>query len=248
VLCRQPAIIAPEVRHEPTGELAGPTGSPLPPPGAGHSRTPSPGGLRRGPRQPQREGGRRGCAHTDGSTGPAMTQPGPLVGVRLLTGGWRVGFRVRPDGRTVLEVTDPAGALAGLAAAIRLPFLWIDAGWAGCAYGPGRGRQWWALAIGHVPAGADQPTVTFSRRTRRRRRGRIVLPPVAVDGLWVARDGLWVGAAAGRYTHVRLTAGSGTRTQRLHLVTDLPAPPCPRPAADPCAVTRYGPPTASPSP
>jgi hypothetical protein len=156
-----------------------------------------------------------------------MTQAGPLVGVRLLTGGWQVRFRVQADGRAVVEVTDPAGALAGLAAAIRLPFLWIDAGWAGCARGPSGGRQWWALAIGHVPTGVGQPTVTFSRRTRRRRRGRMVLPPVAVDGLWVVHDGLWVAATSGRYTDVRLTAGSGTRMQRLRLVTDLPAAPWP---------------------
>ena len=156
-----------------------------------------------------------------------MTQAGPLVGVPLLTSGWQVGFRVQPDGRTVVEVTDPAGSLAGLAATIRLPFLWIDAGWAGCVRGPGGRRQWWALAIGHVPAGVGQPTVTFSRRTRRRRRVRMVLPPVAVDGLWVVHDGLWVAATTGRYTHVRLTAGSGTRMQRLRLVTDLLAAPCP---------------------
>jgi hypothetical protein len=156
-----------------------------------------------------------------------VTQDGPLVGVRLLTGGWQVGFRVQPDGRTVVEVTDAAGSQAGLAATIRLPFLWIDAGWAGCARGPGGGRHWWALAIGHVPAGVGQPTVTFSRRTRRKRRGRMVLPPVAVDGLWVVHDGLWVAASTGRYTHVRLTAGSGTRMQRLRLVTDLAAAPGP---------------------
>jgi len=149
-----------------------------------------------------------------------MTSAGPLVGVRLLTGGWQIKFRVQADGRTVLEVTDPAGSLAGSAATIRLPFLWIDAGWADCARGSSRDGQWWALAIGHTPTGAGQPTVTFSRKTRRRRRGRTILPPVVVDGLWVVHDGLWVAATAGRYTHVRLTAGSGTRIQRLRLVTD----------------------------
>src|SRR5262249_36929750 len=97
---------------------------------AGH---PSPGGLRRGPQQPQRGDGRHGSANTGSSTGSAMTSAGPLVGVRLLTGGWQIKFRVQADGRTVLEVTDPAGSLAGSAATIRLPFLWIDAGWAGCA-------------------------------------------------------------------------------------------------------------------
>jgi hypothetical protein len=72
-----------------------------------------------------------------------------------------------------------------------------------------------------------QPTVTFSCSTRRRHRGRMVLPPVAVDGLWVVHDGLRVAATTGRYTHVRLTAGPGARMQRLRLVTDLPAAPCP---------------------
>lgn len=160
-----------------------------------------------------------------------MTSAGPLVGVRLLTGGWQVGFRVQADGRTVVEVTDPAGSLAGLAATIRLPFLWIDAGWAGCGRGPSGDRQWWALAIGHAPTEAGQPTVTFSRKTRRRRRGRMVLPPLAVDGLWVVHDGLWVAATTGRYTHVRLTAGSGTRVQRLRLVRPARSTlPAPRPA------------------
>jgi hypothetical protein len=154
-------------------------------------------------------------------------QAGPQVWVRLPTGGWQVRFRVQPDGRTVVEVTDPGGSLAGLVASIRLPFLWIDAGWAGCAHGPGGGGQWWALAIGHVPAGTGQPTVTFTCRTRRRRRGPMAQPPEAVGGLWVVHDGLWVTATTGHYTHVRLTARSGTRVQRLRLVTDLPATPCP---------------------
>lgn len=42
-------------------------------------------------------------------------------------------------------------------------------------------------------------------------------------GRAVGRPRLWVAAATGLYTHVRLTARSVTRVQRLRLVTDLPA-------------------------
>lgn len=159
------------------------------------------------------------------STGPTVVPAGPPVRVRLPAGGWQVGFRVQPDGRTVVEVTDPAGSLAGLVTSTRLAVLSIDGGWSGSAPGLSGIRQWWALAIGHAPAGAGQPDVTFTRRTRRARRGRTALPPEAVDGLWLAHDGLWVAAATGRYTHVRLTAGSVAQVQRLRLVTDLPAAP-----------------------
>lgn len=158
------------------------------------------------------------------STQSPVLQAGPPVQVRLPVGGWQVGFRAQPDGRTVIEVTDQDGSLIGLAASIRLPFLWIDAAWACYASGPGGARQWWSLAIGHVPVDAGQPTVTFTRRARRARHGRMAVPPEAVDGLWVVHDGLWVAAATGRYTRVRLTtARSAPRIRRLRLVT---ADPC----------------------
>jgi len=143
------------------------------------------------------------------STGPVI-QAGLPVQVRLPAGGWQVGFRTRPDGRTVVEVADPDGALAGLVASAAVSILSIDAGWAGWARDPGGDRRWRALAIGHAPPAADQPAVTFIRMARRGR-----LKPQTVDGLWLVQDGLWVAAATGHYTHVRLTARSATRVRRL---------------------------------
>ena len=112
----------------------------------------------------------------------------------------------------MVEVADPDGALAGLVASAAVSVPSIDAGWAGWARDPGGGRRWWALAIGHAPPAADQPAVTFIRRTGR---GRLKLPPQTVDGLWLVQDGLWVAAATGHYTHVRLAARSTTRVRRL---------------------------------
>jgi hypothetical protein len=159
---------------------------------------------------------RKEIFHDDAHAGPqhraVVMQAGLPVQVRLPAGGWQVGFRTRPDGRTVVEVTDPDGALAGLVASATVSILSIDAGWAGWARDPGGGRRWWALAIGHAPPAADQPAVTFIRWTGR---GRLKLPPQAVDGLWLLQDGLWVAAAIGHYTHVRLTAKSTTRVRRL---------------------------------
>jgi len=149
--------------------------------------------------------------------------PAPIQ-VRLPVGGWRVGLRVQPDGRTVVEVTDAGGSPAGLAVSSRLPILSIDAAWTGFSPepgpgpGPGPGGGWWALAIGHASATVGPPAVTFACGTRAGRRRRGTVPPGTpgtVDGLWVAHDGLWVAAAAGHYTQVRLTAGAATRVQRL---------------------------------
>ena len=66
---------------------------------------------------------------------PAMAPTGPTVRVRMPAGGWQVGFRTRPDGRTVVEVIDPDGSLAGLVASTRRPLLSVDAGWSGIASG-----------------------------------------------------------------------------------------------------------------
>src|ERR1700729_2131684 len=90
----------------------------------------------------------------------AVTRAGPPLRVRLPAGGWQVSFRAQHDGRTVIEVTGPDGALAGLVASSRLPILSADAGWCGADSEPDGGRRWWALAIGHVPAGQNQPSVT----------------------------------------------------------------------------------------
>jgi len=155
---------------------------------------------------------------------PATDHFGPPIQVRLPAGGWQVGFRVQRDGRTVVEVTDADGTLAGLVASSRLPILSIDAGWRGCTRDPAGDRQWWALAIGHVPVEAGRPSVTF---TRARARGAVrygrrpaAALPRAVEGLWVARDGLWVAATAGHYSQVRLTTPASTQLQRLHPVPE----------------------------
>jgi hypothetical protein len=153
---------------------------------------------------------------------PATDQFGPPIQVRLPAGGWQVGFRVQRDGRTVVEVTDANGTLAGLVASSRLPILSIDAGWRGCTGDLAGDRRWWALAIGHVPAEAGQPSVTFTRARGALRPGRrpAAALPRPVEGLWVARDGLWVAAAAGHYSLVRLTTHASTRLQRLRPVPE----------------------------
>jgi hypothetical protein len=146
--------------------------------------------------------------------GSAAVPPELPIKVRLPGGGWQVGFRVQPGGRTIVEVTREDGSLAGMVTSSRLPILSVDAGWAGFSRAHGGDGQWWALAIGHVPAGAGQPDITFSRGQFGGRLGRAAFPDV-VDGLWVVHDGLWVAAASGRYTTVRLAVRSATRTLRL---------------------------------
>jgi hypothetical protein len=131
----------------------------------------------------------------------------------LPVGGWQVGFRVQQDGRTVMEVTGEDGSLTGLATSSRLPILSINAGWYGATREPDGGRRWWALAIGHVPAGEGQPSVTFTRRLPGAHRA--AARQEDVDGLWVTPDGLWVAAVAGRYTVVRCTVGPSTLTRNL---------------------------------
>jgi hypothetical protein len=154
------------------------------------------------------------------STQPMVIQAGPPIRVQLPAGGWHVEFWAQPYGHTAVQVTDPAGLPVGWVASALVPVVSIDAGWSGWIHGSGGSRQWWALAIGHAPTEPDRPTVTFTRRTRR---SRTALPLETADGLWVAHDGVWVGATVGRYTHVRLTARSETRARRLHLTTNLPA-------------------------
>ena len=169
----------------------------------------------------------QGDRHDHDQNAPAVSLPkqaiapaDPPIRVRLPVGGWKVGFRIQPDGRTVIEVTDQDETLTGLVASTRLPITSIDAGWSGLTRDPAGGRHWWALAIGHVPADAGQPAVTFTRRTRHRPG---VAPPDAVDGLWFAHDGLWVAAATGHHTLARLTTRSATRVRRLRPVTARPA-------------------------
>lgn len=121
----------------------------------------------------------------------------------------------------MVEVTDAGGSLAGLVASTRLPLLSIDAGWCGSV--PRRWRGQAMVGAGDRacpgqgrPAGGDLYPPAASRG-----RGHVLRPPDTVDGLWAAHDGLWVAAASGRYTLVRLSVGSATCVQRLHPVKSV---------------------------
>jgi hypothetical protein len=47
--------------------------------------------------------------------GSAATAAWPQISARLPVSDWQIRWRLQPDGRTVLEVTDQAGNLTGLA-------------------------------------------------------------------------------------------------------------------------------------
>jgi hypothetical protein len=136
-----------------------------------------------------------------------MTAPGPTLWARLPAGGWQVGFWVDAGGRTLVDVADSLGSLAYRLASARRAVPSIDAAWAGHALSPVGDGQCWALAMGHAPAGLGH-VVSFIRLAREGGPDQITLPPDAPSGFWVADDGLWVAAAIGRYTHVRLRAQS----------------------------------------
>jgi hypothetical protein len=144
------------------------------------------------------------------------TGPGPTLWTRLPAGGWQVGFWVDVDGRTLVDVVDPWGTLAYRAAGARRAAPSIDAGWAGCTRGPDASSQYWALAIGHIPVGLAHE-VSFENSTPEEWRA-----PSAetLGGLRVVDDGLWVAAAIGSYTHVRLTARSTALRYPLHMVAE----------------------------
>jgi hypothetical protein len=125
----------------------------------------------------------------------SLTESGSCM--RLAVSGWCIRCHVQPDGRTVIEVIDEAGVLTGLVVGTRLPIVSADAGWRGTTRAAGGARHWWALAIGHVPAGAGRPAVTFTRGWPGRPRARRTTVRPATTG------GLWVAAVTGRYTTVR---------------------------------------------
>jgi hypothetical protein len=131
--------------------------------------------------------------------------------VRLAVNGWCIRRYVQPDGRTVIDVSDETGVLTGLVVGTRLPIVSADAAWRGIACGAGGARRWWALAIGHAPAGAGRPAVTFTRgRPGSRHARRTTVRPAPTGGLWVA-------AVFGRYTMVRcqLVTVEGTPAQAI---------------------------------
>jgi hypothetical protein len=147
-------------------------------------------------------------------------QAEPTFWARVPAGGWQVGVWVGPDGLVVADVTSPGGTLAYLTSSgTGQADPSIDAGWAGCGAGPDGKRQWWALAIGHASPRLSH-VVSFGRHASGRRIERMTLPSEAPSGLWMVLEGLWIAAAVGRYTHVRLTAQSTERIQPLELVAE----------------------------
>jgi hypothetical protein len=149
-----------------------------------------------------------------------MTAPAPLptLWARLPAGGWQVGFWVDAHGRKQLDVADSLGSLAYRLAGTRRAAPSVDAGWSRSVRSPDRDDQDWALAVGHAPAGLGH-VVSFVRMTCETGRDRVTLPPGALSGFWLADDGLWVAAAAGTYTHVRLTTHSATLFRPLQTIS-----------------------------
>jgi hypothetical protein len=130
-------------------------------------------------------------------SGTVVSRGGSGSCVRLAVNGWCIRRYVQPDGRTVIDVSDETGVLTGLVVGTRLPIVSADAAWRGIACGAGGARRWWALAIGHVPAGAGRPAVTFTPgRPGSRHARRTTVRPAPTGGFWVA-------AVFGRYTMVR---------------------------------------------
>ena len=140
-------------------------------------------------------------------TGTVVGRADSEVCVRLGVSGWRIRWRLQSDGRTVIEVCDETGVLTGLAVGTRLPIVSADAGWRGKARGADGANWWWALAIGHAPAGTGRPAVTFTRGMPGSRRARRTTVRPATTG------GLWVAAVTGRYTTVccQLTSSEPAR-------------------------------------
>jgi hypothetical protein len=129
-------------------------------------------------------------------TGTVVGRADSEVCVRLAVSGWRIRWRLQPDGRTVIEVCDETGVLTGLVVGTRLPIVSADAGWRGKARGADGAKCWWALAIGHALAGTGRAAVTFTGGMPGSRRARRTTVRPATTG------GLWVAAVTGRYTTV----------------------------------------------
>jgi hypothetical protein len=143
----------------------------------------------------------------------AATSARPQISARLPVSGWQIRWRLQPDGRTVLEVTDQTGDLTGLVASTRLPIVSIDGAWRGTLRGADGTQQRWALATGHACTPDRLLTVTFTRRLPRGRRARRkTVHPATVDGLWAA-------AVTGHYTTARCHTAAAASALRLMPVT-----------------------------
>ena len=141
------------------------------------------------------------------ATGSAATAARPQISARLPVSDWQIRWRLQPDGRTVLEVTDQAGNLTGLVASTRLPITSVDGAWRGTRRTADGTRQRWALAIGHACPPDGPLTVTFTRRGR-----RTTIHPATVDGLWAA-------AVTGHYTAARCHTPAAASARQLTPVT-----------------------------
>lgn len=131
-------------------------------------------------------------------------------GISLPLDGWELRHRVQPNGRTVVEVTDPTDDLVGLVVSTDLPMLSVDAAWRGMGHDSDGARQWWALAIGHAsPDDDDEPVVTFRRRAARHQ------PPHHADVRPVRIHGLWIATAPGLFTTVSCRHGTDRAARRL---------------------------------
>jgi hypothetical protein len=134
------------------------------------------------------------------------------ISARLPVSDWQTRWRRQPDGRTVLEVTDQAGNLTGLAASTRLPIVSVDGAWRGTRRSADGTQQRWALAIGHADTTDGPLTVTFTSRAH-----RTTIHPATVDGLWVA-------AITGHYTAVLCHTPAAVSALQLMPVTTQPPP------------------------
>jgi hypothetical protein len=150
------------------------------------------------------------------ATGPRTTGSAaaarPQISARLPVSDWQIRWQLQPDGRTVLEVTDPAGNLTGLAASTRLPIVSVDGAWRGTHRSADGTQQRWALAIGHADTTDGPLTVTFTSRAH-----RTTIHPATVDGLWVA-------AITGHYTTARCDTPGRASALQLMPVTTRPPP------------------------
>jgi len=146
------------------------------------------------------------------ATGSAATAARPQISARLPVSDWQIRWRLQPDGRTVLEVTDQAGNLTSLVASTRLPIISVDGAWRGTRRTADGTRQRWALAIGHACPPDGPLTVTFTRRGR-----RTTIHPATVDGLWAA-------AVTGHYTAARCHTPAAASARQLTPVTTRPPP------------------------
>ena len=106
------------------------------------------------------------------ATRSAATAARLQISARLPVSNWQIRWRLQPDGRTVLEVTDQAGNLTGLVASTRLPIVSVHGAWRGTRRRADGSRQRWTLAIGHACTPDGPLTVTFTRRA-----SRVTIPP-----------------------------------------------------------------------